>query len=65
MNKTTANHIAREAYRLAMTHARFETCTRDYHTNYYPDENVVTVHYLDNKERERMHICNVRKNWIS
>lgn len=64
MNKTTANHHARELYRAAMTRGKFETTQAEWHAVYYPEDDVVVVHYLDAKEREREHVCKVRKNWI-
>lgn len=65
MNKTTANSIARDAYRLAITRGIYETTKRDWHTNYYPEDGIVTVHYCNPKNENDVlqHVCKVRKSW--
>lgn len=66
MNKTTANHHARELYRAAMMRGKFETTQREWHAVYYPDDNCVVVTYVGPKNEDdiRQHVCMVRKNWL-
>jgi hypothetical protein len=66
MNKSTANGIARQLYRLAMTRGKFETCQRDYTAEYFPDDDTVVVTYMGPKGDEdvRQHYCKVRKSWM-